>query len=146
MKRLILLLTLVLSTLGIFAQTLPTKCSVYKPTILISRMLRQTDVNHLLSSSDYCQAESQNGKKTHWIVYSDRDDNVAYTTPTGTEMASILPLNEKLRIASISNNRALVYVEPVASTAWPKISATAVCKGWVPMDRLLLWDICLADM
>lgn len=145
MKRLILLLTLVLSTLGIFAQTLPTKCSVYKPTILISRMLRQTDVNHLLSSSDYCQAESQNGKKTHWIVYSDRDDNVAYTTPTGTEMASILPLNEKLRIASISNNRALVYVEPVASTAWPKISATAVCKGWVPMDKLLLWDICLAD-
>ena len=62
-----------------------------------------------------------------------------------TLIATISIKNEKLRIASIENKRALVYVEPVASTTWPKISSQAICKGWVPMDKLLLWDICISD-
>ena len=145
MKKLTVFFFFALGAVSMFAQTLPNKCDVYKPTVLITRMLRQSDVDHLLSSPDYCQAESKSGKKTFWIVYSDRNNNEAYTASTGTTVATTLPINEKLRIAKIENKRALVYVEPVANTVWPKISSAAECKGWVPMDRLLLWDLCLSD-
>ena len=145
MKKLTVFFFFALGAVSMFAQTLPNKCDVYKPTVLITRMLRQSDVDHLLSSPDYRQAESKSGKKTFWIVYSDRNNNEAYTASTGTTVATTLPINEKLRIAKIENKRALVYVEPVANTVWPKISSAAECKGWVPMDRLLLWDLCLSD-
>mgnify|MGYP003288577502 FL=1 len=143
MKKLSVLSIFALCAFSLFAQTLPNKCMVSKPSVLVTKMLRDADVNRLLSSPDYCQSESRN--KMFWIVYSDRDNNVAYTSSTGTTQACTLSMNEKLRIAQIENNRALVYEEPVASTTYPKISSAAICKGWVPMDRLLLWDICMAD-
>lgn len=143
MKKLSVLSIFALCAFSLFAQTLPNKCMVSKPSVLVTKMLRDSDVNRLLSSPDYCQSESRN--KMFWIVYSDRDNNVAYTSSTGTTKACTLSMNEKLRIAQIENNRALVYEEPVASTTYPKISSAAKCKGWVPMDRLLLWDICMAD-
>ena len=143
MKRLTVFLFFALGAVGLIAQTLPNKCLVSKPSVLVTKMLREADIRKLLSSSDYCQSESKN--KMFWIVYSDRDNNVAYTTSTGSTQACTLNMNEKLRIAQIENNRALVYEEPVAATQYPKISSAATCKGWVPMDRLLLWDICMAD-
>lgn len=143
MKRLTIFLFIALCAVSLTAQTLPNKCMVSKPSVLVTKMLRDADVKKLMSSTDYCQSESRN--KMFWIVYSDRDNNVAYTTPTGYTQACTLNMNEKLRVAQIENKRALVYVEPVASTTYPKISSVAVCKGWIPMDRLLLWDICMAD-
>lgn len=143
MKKISVLSIFALSALSFFAQTLPNKCLVSKPSVLVTKMLREVDVEKLLSSPDYCQSESRN--KMFWIVYSDRDNNVAYTTSTGSTPACTLAINERLRIAQIENNRALVYEEPVASTTYPKISAAAQCKGWVPMEHLLLWDICIAD-
>jgi hypothetical protein len=145
MKKLALFFFFTSFVFSLFAQTLPNQCTVYKPSVLITRMLRQSDVNHLLSSPDYCQAESSTGKKTFWIVYSDRNGNAAFTSSTSLEVASTLSMNEKLRIAKIENKRALVYVEPIANTTWPKISSEAECKGWVPMEKLLLWDLCLSD-
>ena len=143
MKKLSVLSICALCALSLFAQTVPNKCLVSKPSVLVTKMLREADVEKLLSSPDYCQSESRN--KMFWIVYSDRDNNVAYTTSTGSTSACTLAINEKLRVAKIENNRALVYSEPVASTTYPKISSAAQCKGWVPMDHLLLWDICIAD-
>lgn len=143
MKRLTVFLCIALCAVSLMAQTLPNKCMVSKPSVLVTKMLRDADVKKLMSSTDYCQSESRN--KMFWIVYSDRDNNVTYTTPTGYTQACTLNMNEKLRVAQIENKRALVYVEPVASTTYPKISSVAICKGWIPMDRLLLWDICLAD-
>ena len=143
MKKLSVLSIFALCAFSVFAQTLPPKCTASKPSVLVTKMLREADVDRLLSSPDYCQSESRN--KVFWIVYSDRDNNVAYTSSTGTTQSCTLSMNEKLRIAQIENNRALVYEEPVASTTYPKISSAAKCKGWVPMDRLLLWDICIAD-
>lgn len=143
MKKLSVLSIFALCSFSLFAQTLPNKCMVSKPSVLVTKMLRDADVNRLLSSPDYCQSESRN--KMFWIVYSDRDNNVAYTTSTGSTPACTLAINEKLRVAKIENNRALVYSEPVDSTTYPKISSAAQCKGWVPMEHLLLWDICIAD-
>ena len=91
MKKLTVFFFFALGAVSMFAQTLPNKCDVYKPTVLITRMLRQSDVDHLLSSPDYCQAESKSGKKTFWIVYSDRNNNEAYTASTGTTVATTLP-------------------------------------------------------
>ena len=141
----ILALILLASITSTFAQTLPDKCSVYKPSVLITRVLRQSDIDKLMKSPDYCQSESKNARKEPWVVYSDRNDNIAYTTAYGKNIATKLQLNEKLRIAAIENKRALVYVEPKEATTWPKISPEAQCKGWVEMDKLLLWSICLSD-
>ena len=143
MKKLYVFVIFALGAMSLMAQTLPNKSLVSKPSVLVTQMLCEIDVNKLMSSADFCQSESKN--KMFWIVYSDRDNNVAYTTSTGSTQASMLNMNEKLRIAQIENNRALVYEEPVASITYPKISSAAKCKGWVPMDRLLLWDICMAD-
>lgn len=141
----ILALILIASVTSTFAQTLPDKCSVYKPSVLITRVLRQSDVDKLMKSPDYCQSESKNARKEPWVVYSDRNDNIAYTTSSSNKVANKLQMNEKLRIAAIENKRALVYVEPKEATIWPKISPQAQCKGWVDMDKLLLWSICLSD-
>ena len=88
MKKLALFFFFTSFVFSLFAQTLPNQCTVYKPSVLITRMLRQSDVNHLLSSPDYCQAESSTGKKTFWIVYSDRNGNAAFTSSTSLEVIS----------------------------------------------------------
>lgn len=145
MKRLLFAMAALIMGVSVMAQSLPSKCEAYLPSILNTKVLRYADVQHLLSSSDYCQAESASGAKKHWIVYSDRADNIAYTSATSSTEANRLAMNQKVRIAKIQGRRALVYSEPVAATAWPKISANAQCLGWVPMDNLLLWDVCLSD-
>lgn len=80
-----------------------------------------------------------------WIVYSDRDNNPTYESPDGSVRYKSLNLNDRLRIAQIRNGYALVYDEPQADIAYPKISQYAECKGWVPMKNLLVWHSCPAD-
>ena len=50
-----------------------------------------------------------------------------------------------MRIAQIQGNYALVYSEPKVGLQYPLISELAECKGWVPMNHLLLWQSCLAN-
>lgn len=147
MKRFVLIFVfLVMGSLMLDAQpTMPDKCQVFYPDILLSSVvLRDTDAIALENSSDFGQSKAPRNK-TFWVVYSDRDDNVTYDAPGNGKKYSSLALNDRLRIAQLKNGYALVYSEPQADIAYPMISQFAECKGWIPMKNLLLWHSCPAD-
>lgn len=116
--------------------------------ILESVVLKESQINEFLKDPYYGQGK-ESGKvpdsKKYWIVYGDRVNNKTYTTSSGTTVYKELAWNQPVRIARIENNYALVYSEPNTKVMWPKISDSHESLGWIPMDRLLLWDSCLAD-
>lgn len=149
MKR--IFLTILLITLGmplLYADvTLPKQCEAFLPKELRKALLMEEETNQLANSSDYGQNESINASdKSFWDVYSDRTNNVTYTSPRkSSEEYGKLDFAQKLRIAKIEDGFALVYEEPKTGTSYPLISSEAVSKGWVPMSKLLLWSSCPAD-
>ena len=111
MKRIVFLFSLILSGVSMaFAQPkLPDKCQVFYPDVLLSNVvLSEKQASALERSSDFGQSKAPRNM-TFWVVYSDRDDNVTYTTPGGSTRYKTLALNEQLRIAQIKNGCALVY-------------------------------------
>lgn len=147
MKRVVLLFALAM--LGFVASShaqtdLPGSCSAFYPEVLAKKaVIGITDAN-AISKGSYGQTPKPASPK-HWVVYSDRKDNVTYTKPDGKVKYTTLGLNEQVRIAKIQNGYALVYTEPMAGIDYPKISHEAVSKGWIPMSKLLLWHSCPAD-
>lgn len=124
---------------------LPERSMVFYPDILLSStVLLEDDALALMKSADFGQKKTPRDKR-FWIVYSDRDDNITYTEPGGSQKYKSLSLNERVRIAQIRDSYALVYTEPQADIAYPMISQYAECKGWVPMKNLLLWHSCPAN-
>ena len=146
MKRIFLLFFVLIQSSVIIGQELPVKCEAFLPKIILDNaVLKESDANALMKDPYFGQKSQKPIERKYWIAYSDREMNKTYTTPGGSTMHSILSWNEPVRIAKISGKYALVYWEPNMRTVWPKISADAVCLGWINMDNLLLWDSCLAD-
>lgn len=149
MKKSILFVFCALSVLSVSAGTpeLPSKCKAFRPQELAALVLKESEVKKLMSKSDYGQnTPPAAGLEAYWTVYSDRDNNQTYEQPSlsGAKCAT-LTFNQTLRIAEIKGNFALVYEEPNKQVIYPEISNRAVCKGWVPMSNLLLWQSCLAS-
>lgn len=95
-------------------------------------------------SSPYGQ-KPEPAQKRFWVAFSDRSDNTTYMEPkNGAKPYSTLSFNEKVTIAQIKNDYALVISDPKAEQ-WPKISAQAVVRGWVKLSNLLLWETCPAN-
>ncbi len=125
---------------------LPGKCEAFMPKALNSMVLMESTVNKFLKAKGYGQTENvAAGSKTYWVAYSDRENNPTYSAPNSSSKFSSLDFNEKVRIARIQGDYALVYTEPMGNVAYPMISANAQCKGWIPMNKLLLWQTCLAN-
>lgn len=148
MKRLIFpLFILMLAPCKILAQTeLPRECNVFYPEVLLnSTVLEKTDADALARSKDFGQAKKPRVVK-HWIVFSDRDDNITFSSPSSSaSQYSSLNLNDEVRIAKIQNGFALVYKEPQRDIQYPMLSQFAESKGWIKMDHLLLWHSCPAN-
>lgn len=147
MKRIVILVyVIVFSCINVLGQTkLPEQCVAFYPEVLqSSAVIKQSTVDKFLKNQSLGQKKSTRDKK-FWIVFSDRDNNVTYTTPGGSVRHSVLDLNDKLRIAQISGGYALVYVEPLEDIAYPRISQYAECKGWISVNNLLLWHSCPAN-
>ncbi len=145
MKRIVLISIGILSSLICFGQTLsntPQKCKAFKPDVLYTPLLPASIAEELAASADFGQNSSARASKDFWVVYSDRADNTTYTEPNSDIVYSALEFNEQVRIAEIKNGWALVYSEPKYGETWPKISKDITWKGWIPMERLLLWDSC----
>lgn len=117
---------------------LPSKCEVGLPEVLTKALIKESEAYNLMKSSDF----GQNSKTArYWIAYSDRADNVTYETASSSApKCGTLEFNETVRIAKIQNGFALVYNEPQKTVEYPSISKDAVCKGWIPMNKLLLWQ------
>lgn len=123
---------------------LPSKCSVYKPQELLSEVLKESVATKLVQSGTYGQ-NAKPSKMMYWDVFSDRDDNVTYAEANSSKPFGKLAFNDKVRIAKISGEYAMVYSEPNETVNYPEISGSAVYKGWIPMKNLLLWSSCLAN-
>lgn len=126
---------------------LPQKIKVFQPALLGNNIIKDTDLDVFLKkgeSGDWGQNETT-GK--YWVVYSDRSKNTTYKEPSASESNKFgeLGFNERVRIADIKNGFALVYDEPLRGTNPPAISTKAICKGWIPMKNLLLWQSCPVD-
>lgn len=134
----------VLTTISAQTPTLPDKCQVFYPDILLSPVVMESQMKTFEKSSDFGQRKEPRDRR-FWIVFSDRDNNPTYTAPDGKTRYKSLTLNDNLRIAQIKNGYALVYSEPQADIAYPMISQYAECLGWIPMRKLLLWHSCPTD-
>ena len=80
-----------------------------------------------------------------WVVYSDRAENPTYTSPDKTKRFGQLDFGEMVCIADIQGDMALVYKDDKAMARYPDIPTTITSKGWIPMDKLLLWNKCPTD-
>lgn len=122
--------------------------AVSKPAVLDKGILKESDIKTVLRSP-----YGQDGRKTglgYWKVFADRKNTTVYSDPEGRTPCGTLYADGKLkqdemslRIADIKNGYALVYNDP--KNDYPKISAFAISKGWVPLSSLLLWDKGLCD-
>lgn len=133
--------------------SLPTTCQAFRPAAL-GKPSTRSGITRLVKESETEQIQSrpygQNGASTrfYWVVYSDRADNKAYTTSSGNVVCAKLSLGQKVTIAKIENDRALVYEDKTANRTYPEMPTRDVefeCFGWVPMSNLLLWDSCPTD-
>ena len=86
MKRVVFLFALAM--LGFVASShaqtdLPGSCSAFYPEVLAKKaVIGVTDAN-AISKGNYGQTPKPASPK-HWVVYSDREDNVTYTKPDGS--------------------------------------------------------------
>jgi len=120
---------------------LGTRCEAFLPASFYSHsVIYKSDAEMVANSSTYGQDEKPSGSKHYWIAYSDREGNTTYNGPSKSSGEySHLFFNEKVRIAKIENDFALVYREPAVQSQYPNISTNAETRGWVPMKNLLLW-------
>lgn len=127
-----------------FAQTArPNQCTVYKPVALDKGLIRLDDASKV-QVTPYGQ-KPEPAQRKYWFAYSDRSENTTYQNPKdGAKPFSSLSFNEKVTIAQIKNDFALVLSDPKPDT-WPKISDKATVRGWIRMSNLLLWEDCPAN-
>ena len=151
MKRKLLLLLLVLPYSVCKADiSLPSTVKVWQPSAFGASVLKWDVAQSVANSKDYGQSPAPDSNNRRiWIVFSDRDHNHVYESPSKTarqlDASKDLKLFDRLRIADIKDGFALVYEEPREATTYPNISEFAVSRGWVPIDHLVLWRTCPAD-
>ena len=140
MRKLFLIVSMILTFATIEAQTLPSRVEVFMPQILQERIVSTTSVNKLLKDASWGQKSPVKNKR-YWVVYSDREENPAYSNPSNNSTIRCkLNFNQEVRIAQIKNGYALVYEDNL--NEYPNISRFAKVLGWVPMSKLLLWNSC----
>ena len=126
------------------AQTaLPKKVSAKLPSIF-----KRTEVLKLSElRKEFCNGSSWGQKKTSeefWVVYSDRDDNTTYKDADGREKYNTLGFGERVVVAQIKGDMALVYGDERLE-GFPNVPDYAKNKGWVKLENLLLWTNCPGD-
>lgn len=151
MKRifpyLVLLAGLLLTAQSLPAQKLknvPKRNEVYRPE-MVSRKSISFVMTQSFQAKKYGQGESSSFAKDYWDVYSDRDNNQTFADSKGKNPFGTLNFRERVRIAAIRNNFALVYAIPDQLSRFPALPADVKWKGWISMDNLILWDHALCQ-
>lgn len=140
MKNILIAISVLIGSVVVNAQTLPSRVEVFMPQILQEQTISTSDVDILLNDASWGQKVAVKNKR-YWVAYSDRSDNNAYASPSTTSAVKTkLDFNQKVRIAQIKSGFALVYDDNL--NEYPNISRFAKVLGWVPMSKLLLWNSC----
>lgn len=141
-KTLSILFCILAASAALMAQPkLKGQVSVAKPAAFDRDILKESDTRNILKPP-YGQDARKTGL-SYWVVFSDREGNPVYAAPDGKTPCGSLHIGEKLYIAEIQDGYALVFYDP--KNDFPRISANAQSKGWIPMKNLLLWDKGLSD-
>ncbi len=85
---------------------------------------------------------------SYWTAFSDRSENVTYNGPSvSSGEYKKLDLGEPLFIADYKDGFALVFSQASNEfNRFPDInSSVANSYGWLPLDNLVLWDVCPMD-
>lgn len=151
MKNIVLYISLLLAT-PLFAQKsvapdLPTKC-IAVPAFIDYKTADNSWQSRYDSYQDYAISmikrgyyqTAENNPKA-WVAFSDRANNKTYDKPHGTACAS-LDFMQKVYIADIRDGWALVFIDKNKIGADLYINKSAVSKGWISIDNLLLWTKC----
>lgn len=140
MKKIYILITFAFLLLTATAQKLPEQVSVFMPQILQKQTITISETEELLSDQYLGQKKSVKNRR-YWTVYSDRSENPTYASPqSNAAIVTKLNFNQEVRIAQIQNGYALIYEDNL--NEYPNISKFAKSLGWVPIDKLLLWNTC----
>ena len=76
-----------------------------------------------------------------WDAFSDRENNTTYVTNSDSKPYSSLGFRERVRIARIKKDYALVYTpKEESSFSYPIIPDDVEWRGWVPMSNLVYYD------
>ena len=139
MKKIIIISFLAISIVLQAQTTLPDNVKVYLPGFIKSpNGNNNTEWNDLIRKGKYGK-----NTNTYWEVYSDKDGNQTFSSPDGGSPFKRLSFGQKLIIADIQNNYALVYKEGEFNQTYPIVRGESF--GWVSLDNLLLWDRCPMD-
>ena len=143
MKRFAIAILLALSLVGSVCHAqkplkqLPKKNEVFRPEALLKPI--SPELGEALVNGHGQKVTLEGFVKEPWDVYSDRDDNTTYSTPKDKDVYSSLRMGEKVRIARLKGDYALVYT-PSDDENYPVLPRQVEWKGWIPVSRLLLWD------
>lgn len=146
MKRIFAILGIVIMFAPAFAQGDMSTVEAWQPKFINDNNGATKSIAKGQSWQQWCENKLKTeglGESTgrYWIVYSDREGNPTYkdatcSTPTG----KVLGFGEKLYVAKLQNGAAYVYSSN-HTQSYPKIRR-ADFKGWVPIENLLMWDVC----
>lgn len=143
MRKKIILWSFALVALNLHSQMqLPNKVKVWLPSyIQNSREMDNSKWLGKIQNEDYGRETSE-----LWVAYSDRNQNKTYSSPSiSSPTGKVLDFREQVIIADINKGFALIYIDGASMSTYKHIGSDAVCKGWIPIDNLLLWDKCPMD-
>ncbi len=149
MKKVLTVLILCLGCQMIAAQKapkLPSKVKVGKPEILVSSgsTYKYDDLMRVFNEGNKWGIQ-KTSSKFYWNVFSDRANNPLYSDASKTKILdNVLGFKQKVIIAEVKNNMALVYEDPKMEN-FPEIPSYAKSLGWIPIENLLLWEKCPTD-
>ena len=136
---------IICSFVGIAQTELPREFKVFTPDYLIETNNNRWARRHAFWQ-EYAMSEIKKNNfgrpqnRIAWVAYSDRANNTTFNSPNGARFGE-LEFMEKVYIADIKNGFALVFTDGQINT-FPNINSSAVSKGWISVDNLLLWDRC----
>ena len=139
MRKIVITTILTLIALNVFAEKGPVKGGIPKKKVEASRpaitekYMGQNDLT-VLAADSYGQKDA----KGYWDVFSDREGNVTYDSPSCKKQYSNLSFREKVRIVKIVRDCALVYSIPDYDSEFPKMLPDDFCKGWIPISNLII--------
>lgn len=148
MKRLLsVILTLIivlLASMRTYAQqsliNIPSQCEAFLPSDVEKPMSLDSLIS--FAHNGYGQIISTHANE-YWDVYSDRSENTTFIIPDSNSVNaySSLGFGERVRIAKIINDYALVYSIPEGDIVYPALVSEddyLEWKGWIPMTNLIL--------
>lgn len=142
-----LLIFVLVGFVQLCAEAQLTSLKVYYPEYLSAPTGTPEGKNRNQSWQDWCLLKIQKGdfgkpaNKLAWSAFSDRNNNVTFSSPSSKTPKSNLSFGEKVYIAEFQHNMAHVFSTEKAPS-YPDIPTDAIDKGWVNINNLLLWQLC----